>query len=180
MNNSEVEVPINNDLERKIADAFEVFDHSQSKMIDVREVSTVIRGLGCCPSEAEVQEIIVGLEDPQYPGSVHLLKFLQYVSQLITEHKYEPASPEDLLDAFQTLDTKGLGYLTKEEISTYMTQFGEPFTQEELEEMLEIAIDPQTKTVPYEYYINQLMVSNYHTGLYWTCVLFLKILYQSA
>ncbi|XP_057657482.1 dynein regulatory complex protein 8-like [Diorhabda carinulata] len=158
MQSNEIEVPINNDLERKIADAFEVFDHSQSKMIDVREVSTVIRGLGCCPSEAEVQEIIVGLEDPQFPGSVHLQKFLTYVSQLITEHRYEPASPEDLLDAFRTLDSKGVGYLTKEEISTYMTQFGEPFSQEELEEMLEIAIDPQTKTVPYEYYINQLMI----------------------
>lgn len=39
-----------------------------------------------------------------------------------------------------------------------MTQDGEPFTQDELDEMLEIAIDPHTQTVPYEYYINQLMV----------------------
>lgn len=41
-----------------------------------------------------------------------------------------------------------------------MTQDGEPFTQDELDEMLEIAIDPHTQTVPYEYYINQLMVSH--------------------
>jgi hypothetical protein len=40
-----------------------------------------------------------------------------------------------------------------------MTQDGEPFTQDELDEMLEIAIDPHTQTVPYEYYINQLMVT---------------------
>lgn len=39
-----------------------------------------------------------------------------------------------------------------------MTQDGEPFNQEELEEMLEVAIDGYTQTVPYEYYINQLMV----------------------
>lgn len=39
-----------------------------------------------------------------------------------------------------------------------MTQDGEPFTQDELDEMLEIAIDPHTNTIPYEYYINQLMV----------------------
>lgn len=42
-----------------------------------------------------------------------------------------------------------------------MTQDGEPFTQDELDEMLEIAIDPHTQTVPYEYYINQLMVIVY-------------------
>lgn len=40
-----------------------------------------------------------------------------------------------------------------------MTESGEPFTQDELEEMLEIAIDPHNNMVPYEYYINQLMVS---------------------
>lgn len=39
-----------------------------------------------------------------------------------------------------------------------MTQDGEPFSQEELDEMLEIAIDPLTQTVPYEYYLNKLMV----------------------
>lgn len=72
--------------------------------------------------------------------------------------RYQPASPEQLLQAFQTLDQEGHGYLTKEYISTLMTQDGEPFTQDELDEMLEIAIDPHTQTVPYEYYINQLMV----------------------
>lgn len=81
-------VPINNDLERRIADTFEIFDHAGNKTIDVREVGTVVRALGCCPTEAEVQEILVAIEDPATPGSVHLAKFLPYVAQLITEHKY--------------------------------------------------------------------------------------------
>ncbi|XP_048525401.1 dynein regulatory complex protein 8 isoform X3 [Dendroctonus ponderosae] len=159
----EIPVPINNDLERRIADAFEVFDHAGNKTVDVREIGTIIRGLGCCPTEAEVQEITVGVEDPETPGSVHLSKFLPYVSQLITEHRvsrffrYEPASPETLLEAFRTLDPEQHGFLNKEYISTLMTQDGEPFNQDELDEMLEIAIDPQTQTIPYEYYINQLM-----------------------
>ncbi|XP_048525403.1 dynein regulatory complex protein 8 isoform X5 [Dendroctonus ponderosae] len=160
----EIPVPINNDLERRIADAFEVFDHAGNKTVDVREIGTIIRGLGCCPTEAEVQEITVGVEDPETPGSVHLSKFLPYVSQLITEHRvsrffrYEPASPETLLEAFRTLDPEQHGFLNKEYISTLMTQDGEPFNQDELDEMLEIAIDPQTQTIPYEYYINQLMI----------------------
>lgn len=80
-------MPINNDLERRIADAFEVFDHAGNKTVDVREIGTIIRGLGCCPTEAEVQEVTVGVENPETPGSVHLSKFLPYVSQLITEHR---------------------------------------------------------------------------------------------
>ncbi|KAF7265947.1 dynein regulatory complex protein 8-like isoform X3 [Rhynchophorus ferrugineus] len=156
----DIPVPINNDLERKIADAFEVFDHAGNKTVDIREVGTIVRGLGCCPTEAEIQEIIVAIEDPQTPGSIHLSKFLPYVAQIITEHKYEPASPEELLKAFHTLDPEQRGFLTKECVSTLMTQDGEPFNQDELDEMLEIAIDPHTQTVPYEYYINQLMIDD--------------------
>lgn len=63
------------------------------------------------------------------------------------------------MEAFHILDPEGRGYLSKECISTLMTEDGEPFTQDELDEMLEIAIDPHTQTVPYEYYINQLMVN---------------------
>lgn len=62
------------------------------------------------------------------------------------------------MEAFHTLDPDGHGYLSKDVISTLMTQDGEPFTQEELDEMLEIAMDPYKQNIPYEYYINQLMV----------------------
>lgn len=48
--------------------------------------------------------------------------------------------------------------MTREVLSTFMTEDGEPFNQDELDEMLEIALDPHTQSVPYEYYINQLMV----------------------
>lgn len=73
-------------------------------------------------------------------------------------YRFQPATPAQLLEAFHILDPEKKGYLDKEHISTLMTQDGEPFTQDELDEMLEIAIDPNTQTVPYEYYINQLMV----------------------
>jgi hypothetical protein len=39
-----------------------------------------------------------------------------------------------------------------------MMEEGEPFTHEELDEMMAAAIDGETGNVPYEYYINQLMV----------------------
>lgn len=84
-----------------------------------------------------------------------------FYEKFLIRFRFQPASPEQLLDAFHALDTEGRGYLTREQITTLMTQDGEPFTQDELDEMLEIAIDPHTQTVPYEYYINQLMVSDF-------------------
>lgn len=61
--------------------------------------------------------------------------------------------------AFRKIDIEGLGYITKEQFTTLMMQEGEPFTEEEMEETITIAVDPTTQTVPYEYYINQIMVN---------------------
>ena len=73
-------------------------------------------------------------------------------------YRLQPASPEKLLKAFLTLDRDRKGYLTKEFLSKIMMEEGEPFTQEELDEMMAAAIDGETGNILYEYYINQLMV----------------------
>lgn len=68
----------------------------------------------------------------------------------------EPAAPEKLLEAFQVLDPEGKGYITKEYMTKLMMEEGEPFSQEELEEMMGVALDQGV--IGIEYYINQLMV----------------------
>jgi Ca2+-binding EF-hand superfamily protein len=73
-------------------------------------------------------------------------------------YRLQPALPEKLLQAFLTLDRDGKGYLTKEFLSKIMMEEGEPFTQEELDEMMAAATDGETGNIPYEYYINQLIV----------------------
>ncbi|XP_069692642.1 dynein regulatory complex protein 8 [Periplaneta americana] len=146
------------DLDKKIIEAFIIFDHASSNTVDVREVGTIIRSLGCCPSEAEIQEILVAVEDEETSGSVKLDRFLPTVSHIIEERRLQPASPEKLLKAFLTLDCDGKGYLTREFLSKIMMEEGEPFTQEELDEMMAVAVDADTGHIPYEYYINQLMV----------------------
>ena len=35
-----------------------MFDHEQNKTVDVREVGTIVRSLGCYPTEADLQDII--------------------------------------------------------------------------------------------------------------------------
>ncbi|XP_056633889.1 dynein regulatory complex protein 8-like [Diorhabda sublineata] len=153
----EIEVPITNDLEQRVAEAFAVFDPFQTKIIELKDVPSIIRGLGCCPTEAELQDIILSLETQKYPGSVHLVNFLPLVTDLFTQHKFLPPTPDKLLEAFRRLDPRGIGCLTKEELTNLMTTEGEPFTNDELEEMMEIAFDPLSKTINYEYYVNQLL-----------------------
>lgn len=75
-------------MEKKIADAFLIFDHQGNKTVDVREVGTILRYLGCVPSENEINEIVSMTESEDSNGTVHLSRFLPLVSQLLAEHKY--------------------------------------------------------------------------------------------
>merc|ERR1712018_1120276 len=50
------------EVQRKIVDAFETFDHEHNKTVDAREIGTIIRSLGFCPSEAELQEVTRDME----------------------------------------------------------------------------------------------------------------------
>ncbi|XP_019554218.3 dynein regulatory complex protein 8 isoform X2 [Aedes albopictus] len=147
-----------NELEKRVADAFLIFDHHSNKTIDVREVGTILRFLGCVPTEADVNEVISATEFEDSNGTVHLSKFLPYVSQLIAEHKLEPAPPEKLLKAFRVLDQEGKGFVDREYMTKLITEEGEPFTAEELEEMMAVAVDMATDKIPYENYLNQLLV----------------------
>ncbi|XP_048000066.1 dynein regulatory complex protein 8 isoform X2 [Leguminivora glycinivorella] len=158
MAKNEPKIQANNDLEKKIMEEFEVFDHSGKQVVDVREIGTILRSLGCCPTEAEVQEVILATENKEATGNVPLSNFLPYMCKVLMEHRFYPASAEMLLAAFRYFDEEGRGYLTKERFTKLMLEEGECFTQEEFEEMMQIALDPVTDTITYEYYINQLMV----------------------
>ncbi|CAH2987368.1 unnamed protein product [Chilo suppressalis] len=120
----EPKIQPNNDLEKKIIEAFEVFDHSGKQVVDVREIGTILRSLGCCPTEAEIQEVILATENKEATGNVPLANFLPFMCKVMLEHRYYPASAEMLLAAFRYFDTEGKGYLTKERFSQLMLEEG--------------------------------------------------------
>ncbi|KAL5008099.1 hypothetical protein ScPMuIL_013680 [Solemya velum] len=109
------------DIQRRIQEAFDIFDHEANKTVDVREVGTIIRSL------------VLSKKDTSQPR-------------------------RELLKAFQVLDSENKGYLTQEELTKYMSEEGEPFTQEELEEMLSAAIDPEKRTILYRDYASVMAV----------------------
>ncbi|KAJ8975500.1 hypothetical protein NQ317_010615 [Molorchus minor] len=70
---------------------------------------------------------------------------------------YQPASPDLLLEAFRVLDAEGRGYLTKEEVSTLITQDGNRSLRTNWTKCLKLQLTHTQIRFPYEYYINQLM-----------------------
>lgn len=50
--------PVLVDINRRIEEAFDIFDHENNKTVDVREIGTIIRSLGCYPSESDLRDMI--------------------------------------------------------------------------------------------------------------------------
>lgn len=99
------------ELEKRITDAFLVFDTQENKQVDVRELGTVIRSLGCCPTESEVNEIIAETEDETATGYVRLDRLLPVLTKVLLDKKFRSQPETVLLQAFETLDIDKKGYL---------------------------------------------------------------------
>ncbi|XP_038946472.1 dynein regulatory complex protein 8 isoform X23 [Rattus norvegicus] len=135
------------ELHKKIKEAFEVFDHESNNTVDVEE------------------------EEPT--GYIRFEKFIPVMTTVLLEKRYRPIAEDVLLRAFEVLDPTKRGFLTKDELVKYMTEegvlfpwrlplelelHGEPFSQEEMEEMLSAAIDPESNTINYRDYITMMVI----------------------
>ncbi|XP_057585646.1 dynein regulatory complex protein 8 isoform X3 [Hippopotamus amphibius kiboko] len=123
-----------------------------------REIGTIIRSLGCCPSEGELHDLILEVEEEEPTGYIRFEKFLPVMTEVLLERRYRPIPEDILLRAFEVLDPAKRGFLSKEELIKYMTEEGEPFSQEEMEEMLSAAIDPESNSIHYKDYITMMVI----------------------
>ena len=72
--------------------------------------------------------------------------------------RFQPAGIDQLQQAFQALDPEGRGEINPEDLRKIFTEQGEPFASDEMEEMLNAAIDPQTGTIIYKNFAHFLVV----------------------
>ncbi|XP_056111788.1 dynein regulatory complex protein 8 [Rhinichthys klamathensis goyatoka] len=144
------------ETQKRIRNAFDVFDHESNKTVDVREIGTIIRSLGCFPSEAELHDVIAELEEEEPTGFVRYEKFLPTMTKIMLERKFRPIPEDLLLQAFEVLDQQKKGHLEPEELTKYLTQEGEPFTQEEMDEMLSAAVDPDKNIILYKDFVSTM------------------------
>ncbi|XP_075387457.1 dynein regulatory complex protein 8 isoform X3 [Tenrec ecaudatus] len=133
------------EFHKRIKEAFEVFDHESNNTVDVREIGTIIRSLGCCPSEGELHDLIADVRRRRRTHWIHPIRKISSSDDRSTTGK-------------KVLDPAKRGFLTKEELVKYMTEEGEPFSQEEMEEMLSAAIDPESNSIHYKDYISMMVV----------------------
>ncbi|KND03747.1 uncharacterized protein SPPG_01203 [Spizellomyces punctatus DAOM BR117] len=142
-------------LLKRIKKAFDTFDQTENQTCDSREVGTIIRSLGIYPSEEQLRGWIAEMEGEERAGYVTFDKLSKVALRLLTSNLLRD-DEEKLYRAFLALDTDSKGYLTPDELRQFMTTEGEPFTAEEMDEMLMACTDPTDGKIWFEDYVTIL------------------------
>lgn len=71
--------------------------------------------------------------------------------------RYQPSSEETLVKAFEVLDQDRKSHLTGDELKKFMTEEGEQFTAEEIEELLTAAVDSDKGVVYYRDFVTTML-----------------------
>jgi calmodulin len=142
----------------KIREAFDLFDKDKGDAIIQEEVGTVMRALGAFPTErALVLEILPEMQDADPTAFVTYHKFEKKMLQILATKELDPDSGDILLQAFRTIDTDNLGYISADLMEELLTTKGTPFRPKEIELFLSVAKDQETGNVYYEDYVALLM-----------------------
>eukprot|EP00287_Rhodomonas_sp_CCMP768_P018254 CAMPEP_0202825404 /NCGR_PEP_ID=MMETSP1389-20130828/13016_1 /ASSEMBLY_ACC=CAM_ASM_000865 /TAXON_ID=302021 /ORGANISM="Rhodomonas sp., Strain CCMP768" /LENGTH=415 /DNA_ID=CAMNT_0049498633 /DNA_START=71 /DNA_END=1320 /DNA_ORIENTATION=+ len=152
----------NLELKKKIRDAFSVFDREGKDAVDEREIGTILRSLSVFPTEKQLKRWILEIEEEEPTGYIVYEKFEVLAVRLLTEEAMSNKrnTEDEILAAFQALDTDKKGYLEADQLEQMMTTYGEAFRPEEIKEMMSQAVDVEYGRIYYEDYA-ELLANEY-------------------
>jgi Ca2+-binding EF-hand superfamily protein len=143
-------------ISKEIRSKFALFDKDARGHCDVREIGTIVRSLGACPSELELRDLITKVEEEEPTGYIRFEKFERLMMCVLLENQFQKDPEEKLLAAFRAIDSEGKGYIEAEKLRELLTSHGEKFSVEEIDIMLSFAADTETGMVHYDDYITLL------------------------
>ncbi|KAL4239135.1 hypothetical protein ACF0H5_003837 [Mactra antiquata] len=113
-------------------EAFALFDKDGDGTITTKELGTVMRSLGCNPTESELSDMIT-VVDADGSGSIEFPEFLTMMARRADDNT---DTEEELKQAFAVFDKDKSGKISASELRHVMVNLGEKLTDEEVEEMI--------------------------------------------
>ncbi|CAM6093132.1 unnamed protein product [Calypogeia fissa] len=106
---------------------FNLFDKDGDGLISVEELGAVMQSFGIKPREAELRELIDGV-DTNGNGTVEFDEFVIVMAQTLKDTEHEVL----LRNAFSVIDKDHDGFITAIEIHNAMTRLGQKISDEEV------------------------------------------------
>jgi len=137
--------------EADIKEAFDVFDTDKDGFIFAEDIGTVIRALGKCPYQSEVNEIV------QEAGPGKKIDFKTFSTFYRRKMKKPIDMERDMRNAFIALDKDGTGTVLEAELRQILGTLGEALAPEEIDLLLRDAEADSDGQIHYDKFVDMLV-----------------------
>jgi calmodulin len=137
--------------EANFKNAFNAFDDDRDGVIPTELLGKLLRAVGYNPYPEEVEDMV---EDLASDGSP--LKFESFL-YLLRAHARSAFPEEELVDAFRVFDKDGTGRLSVDTIQKILKSLKQPFTEDQIAELLSQADVDAQSTVNYRDFVKVML-----------------------
>lgn len=130
---------------REYNDAFQAFDKDGNGYITTKELKSLMRCLGCNPTDSEVQQIINEV-DADGNGKIDFPEFVQLMEKMTKPKDEENAA----LDAFRVFDPEGRGYIPSTILREILQKSLDQVPQSEVFDLLDHSGLQEDKLISFE------------------------------
>ena len=132
-------------------EAFDMFDKDGSGTISVIEIVKIMKNFGYPIKKSEAQQMIAEIDD----NGDGELDFEEFVTLMEKQTNYVEETDEELvLRAFKSFDNDHDGKITNYEFKYILTQMGNKFSEDELNQLFDICKLDINGTLTYQDFIN--------------------------
>jgi Ca2+-binding EF-hand superfamily protein len=129
--------------------AFDAFDDNRDDVVSVEVLGKLLRAVGFNPRPDEVEDMIEDIGAPVFDFN----SFLYIVSL----HAREADPEAELVDAFRVFDKTGSGLLKTDTVRQILRNLKEPFTDDQIDELLGRADVDAADSVRYEDFVTLML-----------------------
>ena len=130
------------EVRENFKNAFDAFDDDRDDLVSTDEIGKLLRAVGFNPLPEEVEDMIEDINAPTFDYN----SFMYIVSR----HAREVDPEQELVDSFRVFDKDGTGKLKTEIIRKILRSLKQPFTEDQINELLGQASIDKDDCIKYE------------------------------